>query len=267
MNGFERLAYSPDDFKAIQGLVSEHAGINLRDGKQELVYSRLAKRVRKLGFNNFRDYCHHLAGDEEEILHCINSMTTNVTSFFREGHHFEFLAGEVLHNATSKVRVWSAGCSTGEEPYSIAFTASASPAQVEITATDLDTHVLQHASNGVYRLKDVAGLEQASLKKWFLRGKGSRQGQVRVNRQFRDMVNFSRLNLKEAWTWPEPFDVIFCRNVMIYFDHELRSRLIERFHQHLKPGGYLILGHSESLFGLSNRFRVVGKTIHRKEDS
>ena len=267
MNTLERLNYQPADFQVIQEVMHRYAGINLHEGKKELVYSRLAKRVRGLGFDNFKDYCRILNSDDQEILHCINSMTTNVTSFFRENHHFEFLQEQLLNNpATKKLRVWSAGCSTGEEPYSIAFTCAAYP-QVEtrIIATDLDSEVLSRARAGIYKYKDVADIDQGSLKRWFLRGKGHRSGQVRVQDPYRRMVEFSQLNLKHDWEHDEPFDVIFCRNVMIYFDNDLRTQLIHRFRNHLKPGGYLILGHSESLFGLSDQFSVVGKTTHQRK--
>ncbi len=266
MNTFERLNYKTEDFKVIQAMMYRHAGINLHDGKQELVYSRLAKRVRTLGFNNFSDYCSRLSEDSEEVLHCINSMTTNVTSFFRERHHFEFLTKEVLSKPeTRSLRIWSAGCSSGEEPYSIAFTCAGFPqVSTEIVATDLDSDIIRKASNGVYKMKDVNGLSELELKSWFLRGRGKREGMVRVIESFRQMVKYSQLNLKEDWHHDEPFDVIFCRNVMIYFDSEFRSRLIDQFHRYLKPGGHLILGHSESLFGLSKKFKVAGKTIHQK---
>lgn len=271
MNTLERLNYQAADFEVIQEVMHRYAGINLHDGKKELVYSRLAKRVRGLGFDNFRDYCRILGSNDDEILHCINSMTTNVTSFFRENHHFEFLKEQLLEKphsgkaGTRRLRIWSAGCSTGEEPYSIAFTCAAYPQiETEIVATDLDSDVLARASAGIYKYKDVAAIEHHGLKQWFLRGKGNRSGQVRVKDRYRQMVQFSQLNLKHDWQHDEPFDVIFCRNVMIYFDNDLRSQLIQKFHDHLRPGGCLILGHSESLFGLSNQFSVVGKTTHQR---
>ncbi len=266
-NAMERLDYRNADFEFIQQVMSDHAGIDLHDGKKELVYSRLAKRVRSLGLTNFRDYCSVLGQDSLEITRCINSMTTNVTSFFREQHHFEFLKKEMLAgNTTGRLRIWSAGCSTGEEPYSIAFTCADYPeVDVSIHATDLDSEVIRKARDGVYDAREVTDIKSAELRDWFLRGKGHMQGKVKVVDQFRKMVNFSQLNLKEDWQHREPFDVIFCRNVMIYFDNSLRARLLEKFHSHLKPGGYLMLGHSESLFGLSNKYEVAGKTIHRKK--
>lgn len=263
----ERLDYQNSDFEFIQQVMSEHAGIDLHDGKKELVYSRLAKRVRSLGLNSFRDYCSILGSDQLEISHCINFMTTNVTSFFRERHHFDFLEREVLSaNTSGRLRIWSAGCSTGEEPYSIAFTCAAFPKiGTRIIATDLDSEVIRKATEGVYDAREVTELRRTQLKNWFLRGKGAMQGKVKVIKDFRNMVAFSQLNLKEDWRHSERFDVIFCRNVMIYFDNELRARLLDKFHNHLNPGGYLMLGHSESLFGLSDKYEVVGRTIHRKK--
>ena len=242
------------------------AGINLHDGKRELVYSRLSKRVRSLGFGSFGDYCSVLAGDQREVLQCINYMTTNVTSFFRENHHFEFLTREVLGKQSGKTRIWSAGCSSGEEPYSIAFTCEAHPGNLsEIVATDLDTEIIRKAQRGVYSMRDVTGLTDSQLKRWFLRGKGDLRGQVKVAEDIKKMVSFSQLNLKDEWQHRDLFDVIFCRNVMIYFDNDFRQQLLAKFYNHLRPGGYLILGHSESLFGLSDKFSVVGKTIHQKK--
>lgn len=264
----DRLHYQAEDFKFIQAMMHKHAGINLHDGKKELVYSRLAKRIRGLGFHSFRDYCELLDADDHEILHCINFMTTNVTSFFRESHHFEFLEKEVYGQPGNKhVRIWSAGCSSGEEPYSIAFTAEKfSGIETEVLATDLDSNVITRAQRGVYQMKDVAGLNDSQLRRWFMRGKSSNRGLVRVKDRFREQVNFDQLNLKSDWEHPEPCDVIFCRNVMIYFDNEFRAFLLQKFYESLKPGGYLMLGHSESLFGLTDKFRIVGKTIHQRKE-
>ena len=266
MGAAERLEYKSSDFKFIQKVMHQHAGINLNDGKKELVYSRLAKRVRGLGLRNFREYCSVLETNKFEVHNCINSMTTNVTSFFRENHHFDFLKSDVLPQAKgAPLRIWSAGCSTGEEPYSIATTCqSVGALNTEIVATDLDSEVVRRAQAGIYRTKDVADLNERQLKKWFLRGTGNRCGSVKVVEPIQKMVKFSQLNLKDEWKHSQPFDVIFCRNVMIYFDNEFRSNLLARFSDCLKPGGYLILGHSESMFGLSDKFKVVGKTIHQK---
>ena len=263
----DRLAYGREDFRFIQSMMLQHAGINLHEGKQELVYSRLAKRIRSLGMDGFPDYCRYITADDAERLHCINAMTTNVTSFFRESHHFDFLRDTVLPGA-EPLRVWSAGCSTGEEPYSIACLAHDARLRhpdkvVQVTATDLDSDVIDRARRGIYRLGDLDGLSTGQARRWFLKGRGGQAGNVRVRDEVRSFVAFSQLNLKDDFAFDARFDVIFCRNVMIYFNNGLRSRLLARFHDCLKPGGYLVLGHSESLFGLTTRYRVVGKTIHQ----
>lgn len=266
MNTVSRIDYQLEDFKVIQSIMHKHAGISLHDGKQELVYSRLAKRVRTLGYESFREYCDTLDSNDEEVLFCINSMTTNVTSFFREQHHFEFLEQTILQDAAnSSLRIWSAGCSSGEEPYSVAFTCGERPdVHTEIIATDLDSEVLRRARNGIYKMKDVVGMSDSQRRKWFLRGKGAHEGKVRIRDQYRHSIEFYQLNLRNDWNHREPFDVIFCRNVMIYFDKDFRERLVRMFCENLRPGGYLVLGHSESLFGLNEMFKIAGKTIHQK---
>lgn len=277
MNVMERIEYSDRDFEFIRGIMADTSGINLNPAKRELVYSRLAKRVRHLGFDRFTDYCDLLKHDMAELGHCVNAMTTNVTSFFRENHHFEFLRQVVFPeklthsdlDGTNTIRIWSAGCSSGEEPYSIAIAAreffgNHPMWNIEIDASDLDSTVLEKARGGVYRSRDVENLDPGYLKRWFHRGTESNEGRVRVVQEIRDLVNFFTLNLKDEWPDQSQYDVIFCRNVMIYFDIELKRRVIEGFHRMLKPGGFLCLGHSESLFGLSDKFEVAGKTIHKK---
>ena len=272
-----RIAYSDADFEFIRGIMATNSGINLNDSKRELVYSRLAKRVRRLGLDDFGEYCELLASDPSELAQCINAMTTNVTSFFRENHHFEFLQQVVFPEHASKrgrdsindINIWSAGCSSGEEPYSIAMSAQEyfgdDPGwNININATDLDSSVLERAALGVYRARDVAGLEPARLRRWFQKGTDSNEGRVRVASGVRSMVSFNTLNLKHKWPEQPLYDIIFCRNVMIYFDMALKREIIDGFYRVLKPGGYLFVGHSESLFGLSDRFEIAGKTIHRK---
>ncbi len=276
VNALERVQYSTRDFMYIRALMLKHAGISLHDGKKELVYSWLAKRVRCLSLSSFEEYCNLIAVDETELLHCINAMTTNVTSFFRENHHFEFLAGNILPNLQAgadgrrSLDIWSAGCSTGEEPYSIAMTVlqhMTEDLSLRIRATDLDSEVLKHAQRGVYKLSEVEALPRSLLSRFFMKGKGKNTGFARLGDDVRSQVNYAQLNLNQDWQLEETFDVIFCRNVMIYFETDLRKMLLQKFYEHLKPGGYLVLGHSESLFGLSDKFRVVGKTIHQRVGS
>ena len=262
----ERLDYGSSDFDFIRALMLEVAGISLHEGKKELVYSRLVKRLRHLGVEKFSDYVSILKTDNEEVFHCINFLTTNVTSFFREQHHFDFIRENLLKDKRGEeVRIWSAGCATGEEPYSIAFTAADFPeANVKILATDLDSQVIQKARGGVYKDRSISAISPVERKRWFEKGIGSNAGLVRVTAPFRESIEFGTLNLKQPFSFTGRFDAIFCRNVMIYFDNTFRAHLLDRFASVLKPGGYLFLGHSESMLGLSNSFQIVGKTIHRR---
>lgn len=277
ISALERLEYANEDFECIRRLMATTSGINLSIAKRELVYSRLAKRIRQLGLDSFGEYCALIEKDSIELGHCVNAMTTNVTSFFREVHHFDFLRKVVFperiaslaDSSPNTIRVWSAGCSSGEEPYSIAICAQEFFAgdplwKIEIDATDLDSTVLERAGRGIYREKDVRHMEPDRLHRWFHKGTDSNQGQVRIMPAIRDLVTFATLNLKDQWPERPCYDVIFCRNVMIYFDIELKKQLIEGFFNMLKPGGYLFVGHSESLFGLSGNFEIAGKTIHKK---
>lgn len=269
LSSAERLDYQPADFQFIRKILKSYAGIDLNDGKQELVYSRLAKRVRRLGIVDFGAYCAVLEQDSSELLQCINALTTNVTHFFREDHHFDFLRSLLVkHDSAKTFRIWSAGCSSGEEPYSIAMTCDDALENAEetvnILGTDLDSQVLDKARLGIYRTTDVKDLNAYQLKSGFLRGRGERDGQVKLKTGVRDLVEFDLLNLKDDWQFEFAFNVIFCRNVMIYFDSDLKQKLFKRFYDALVPGGYLVLGHSESLFGLSDKFTAVGRTTYQK---
>lgn len=272
-----RIGYSDQDFEFIREIMAIASGINLNGSKRELVYSRLAKRVRYLGFESFGEYCALLRDDDDELNHCVNAMTTNVTSFFRESHHFDFLkqviypehASHSVAGEVNNLNIWSAGCSSGEEPYSVAISAREyfgdDPGwNININATDLDSSIVEKASRGIYRTKDVGNVDATCLRRWFHRGTESNEGKVRVVPEVRNMVTFNTLNLKHPWPELPLYDIIFCRNVMIYFDMQLKREVIEGFYRALKPGGYLFVGHSESLFGLSDRFEIAGKTIHRK---
>ncbi len=260
------------DFELLRTLVSQHTGIQLSVDKRELVYSRLARRLRALGLQNFAEYCALLQqGDSHELEEFTNAVTTNLTSFFRENHHFEYLAKTVIPECRKQnraVRIWSAGCSSGEEPYSLAIVlaeAGLTPRQGQIIAGDLDSQILGRAQQGVYRDEQVKGVSTERLKRFFLRGRGSQEGLVRVRPQLQQFITFVRLNLMENWQWDQPFEVIFCRNVVIYFGAEQRKKLVERFAQYHRDGGYLFIGHSESLFQVTDRYKLIGKTIYRKE--
>ena len=274
---FSHYKFTDSDFNFISKLITGHTGIRLGSTKRELVYARLTKRLRALGLHTFQEYCDLLRdGDQHELINCINAITTNVTTFFREIHHFQFLEQTVLpelvrqknQTVMPRVRVWSAGCSTGEEPYSIEMVLREQPAMqrwnVRILATDLDTHVLEGAQQGLYDIKQLEKVSAERCKRWFRMGSGKNDQQVSVVPELRERIRFRQLNLKETWPMRGPFDVIFCRNVVIYFDKEMQKLLFNRFADILTPTGYLFIGHSESLFGITDRFRVAGRTIYQK---
>jgi len=274
---------SPEEFGRLRDLVRRHTGIALSEHKRSLVASRLGKRLRALGFPSFHAYCGHLAAEagRPELEHFINAITTNKTDFFREPAHFEFLQSQVLpalraqaaRGQERRVRIWSAACSTGEEPYTIAITLREgleplAAWDVRILASDIDTQVLRQAAAGIYPVERVAGIRPFLVQRHFLRGTGSREGFVRVREEVRRLVTFRRINLlEEPWPIRTRFRCIFCRNVLIYFDQATQRRLIGRLADHLAAGGYLFLGHSELLHGLSDDFDYVRTTIYRRRDA
>jgi chemotaxis protein methyltransferase CheR len=263
-------------FKRVREIVKERSGIDLSTGKRMLVHGRLAKRLRKLGLRTFEEYL-TLVEDPQaaEAETFLNSLTTNVTEFFREMHHFEALAKKVLpellerHEQDRRIRIWSAGCSTGEEPYSIAMVVQeCMPANenwdAKILATDIDSNVLAHAQAGVYPDDKVERIGAARSARFLLRGTGSHEGFVRVRPELQKLISFRPLNLMGAWPMRGPMDVIFCRNVIIYFDPETRLRLVARYADLLYGGAHLFLGHSESLAGSATAFEPCTKTMYRK---
>jgi len=263
------FAYGPRDFERVRKLIHERAGIALGDGKGEMVYSRLAKRLRVLGIGKFGEYLAQLEDHAHpEWEHFVNALTTNQTDFFRESHHFETLARHARTIVGRPMRVWSAAASTGEEPYSIAITLcevfeSLMP-PVEVLATDLDTRVLGHAREGIYPLDKVSSIDPERLRRFFLKGRGSREGHARVRDAVRDLVTFRTLNLRDAhWDVEGPFDAIFCRNVLIYFDKAMQRAVLERLAARLAPGGYYFAGHSESLLHAADLFEPCGRTAFR----
>ncbi len=266
--------YTWDDFNFLRNLSNKHSGILANDDKFDMFYSRLARRIRALGLKNFKEYCHYLEQNpESEFTEFINSVTTNLTSFFRENHHFEYLADTVIPELLAKnkgsrqIKIWSAGCSTGEEPYSIAMTLKENIPddwQIKILATDLDTQVLQTAASGVYPVDRVSGLSQQRLSRWFKKGKGSNANKVKVVSELQQLIQFNQLNLMQDWPMKGPFDVIFCRNVLIYFDKETKEKLARRYAQLLPIGHRLFIGHSESLHQLDTGFELIGNTIYKK---
>ncbi len=268
--------FTDGDFSFLRNLVSEHTGIALGDHKRQLVYGRLTRRLRQLHIANFSEYCRYVeknAGDE--IGEIVNAITTNLTSFFRENHHFEHLAGTALpdcmaQNKTSRrLRIWSAGCSTGEEPYSIAMTLMESVPELtswdaRILATDIDSNVLARGASGVYPDERVREMDEKRARRWFRKGSGANAGKVRVNERLQTLINFRQLNLMETWPMRGPFDVIFCRNVVIYFDKPTQKELFNRYADLLAPNAYLYVGHSETLHKICDRFKLIGRTIYQK---
>lgn len=262
--------YGNADFARIKAIIYRKAGISLGDSKKQLVYSRLARRLRVLQLNNFDEYLAYLDQNKNEQQEFINALTTNLTAFFREPHHFSILVDYVHHKKApdGKLRVWCAASSTGEEPYSIAMTlveayGSYSPS-VEIIASDIDSSVLQFAAQGVYQLERLDALSLVQKKQFFLRGNGSNKGKAKVIDKLRQLIDFRQINLLDRdWQLGAGFDVIFCRNVMIYFDKPTQLKLLERMVRLLKPGGLYIAGHSESFSHASHLVKLVGKTTYQ----
>jgi chemotaxis protein methyltransferase CheR len=272
------FAFSKGDFAFLARLAYERAGISLSDSKRNLVYGRLSRRLRALGLSSFGEYREFLeGGDGSEIERFINSISTNHTKFFREDHHFKHFRASVAQSFAQqdqkklvrRLRVWSAGCSTGEEPYTIALVlrreiADMTHQDVKILATDIDTDVLAKASRGEYSADALDNIPDAFCRH-FQPTEESNGATVQVARDVRSLVTFRPLNLVEAWPMKGPFDAIFCRNVMIYFDAPTKSRLIDRFIRLIKPGGWLYIGHSESLIGSHPGLQLMGRTIYRRD--
>ncbi len=263
------FAFTEKDFNRVCKLIYEHAGISLKSSKQDMVYSRLARRLRANGIDNFRDYLALLESDNKiEWEAFVNSLTTNLTSFFREPHHFPLLAELANKNRKrSSLSLWCSAASTGEEPYSMAMTmvdafGSYAP-PVTIVATDVDTNVLARAEQGIYPVERVEKLASDVVKRFFLRGTGAQAGFVRVRPELRAMITFRPLNLL-AGDWPirGPLDAIFCRNVMIYFDKETQLKILQRFAPLLQSEGLLFAGHSENFHNATHLFRLRGKTVY-----
>jgi chemotaxis protein methyltransferase CheR len=267
----KEFVFTARDFDRIRRLIYERAGIALGDNKQEMVYSRLTRRLRVLGLTSFETYLQslesHVASPEWELF--TNALTTNLTSFFRESHHFPVLAEKLktCQKENGSAEVWCCASSTGEEPYSIAITAceafgTLNP-PVKILATDIDTQVLATAANGMYALDRVRDLSPEMLKRYFLRGTGKHAGFVRIRPELRKLIKFQPLNLLgDTWCATGPYDAIFCRNVMIYFDKPTQRTILNRFAPLIKADGLLFAGHSENLSFVTDLFTLQGKTVY-----
>jgi chemotaxis protein methyltransferase CheR len=259
--------FESEHFRVISERMYRFSGIRLPDAKREMVYARLARRLRALGIASFDDYVRFLELEPAEWEHCSNALTTNVTSFYREEHHFTALAehARATYRPGEPLRVWSAGCSSGEEPYTIAMclTEAIGAGNFRVTASDLDTQVIASAAEGVYPLQHVQALPPERQKRFFLRGTGRHEGRARVRPELAATVEFLRVNLMDAaWPIAPGLDAVFCRNVMIYFDKPTQRRLVERFAGLLKPGGLFFAGHAESLLDQGRNFRLRGQTVY-----
>lgn len=273
-----RFIISDREFMVLRELIYAHTGIALSDHKRALVCARLARRLRHWNLFNYTEYYELLTErdpDGRELMEMINAITTNKTEFFREVHHFQFLTEHVFpalrasHNR--RIRIWSAATSSGEEAYSIAITVCESlpiaEYDVKILASDIDTNVLGRAARGVYPLESVMRVPEELRARYFMRGTRSNDGQAHVKPVLQSFLRFRRLNLiDDVWPMQGPFDVIFCRNVLIYFDKEMQRRLLLRFADMLRPGGYLMLGHAEAIHGFEHIMRPAGHSIYQRRE-
>ncbi len=266
-------ALSQRDFGRFSRLAYDYCGLSIEAGKEHLVASRLSKLMRPLKISSYGAYYDYVVADKSSValVNLIDNLTTNHTSFFREQQHFDFLANTVFPALRNRLQIdiWSAACSTGEEPYSIAFAAKdfygVSGPTLRIFATDISTRVLETAKKAIYNEQRFRGLSKALLKRHMLRGEGASAGLYRVKPEAREAVHFQRFNLNESFhSLTTNFPLILCRNAMIYFDAQTQEQLVERFYQQLEPGGHLFIGHSESLNSISHRFEYVCPAIYRK---
>ncbi len=269
----QEFELTPADFERVRQLIYQRAGISLHAGKQAMVYSRLSRRLRETSHTGFADYLDWLARAsgaeaEAEWQEFVNCLTTNLTAFFREEHHFHALVEDLKARASRPIRMWCNAASTGEEPYSLAMTVAetlGTSAQVKIVCSDIDTKVLATAQRGVYAV-DARGLSPERLKRHFMRGKGGNEGHIRVKPELARCIEFRSFNLMSS-SWAalgEPFDLVFCRNVMIYFDNPTQRKVLERMHAAMKPSSLLYVGHSENFTEARDLFRLRGKTVYER---
>ncbi len=264
----KEFAFSVQDFNRVRKMIYQRAGISLADGKQQMVYSRLARRLRTVGIHSFTEYLDRLESsrDDDEWEAFVNALTTNLTSFFREEHHFPALAQHVK-GKRGPLEIWCSAASTGEEPYSIAMTLCEAfdtlTPPATIVATDIDTNVLATAERGIYALDKLERLSPERLRRFFLKGAGRHAGMAKVRPELQRLISFKQLNLLSAhWPVSGAFDAIFCRNVMIYFDKPTQAKILSRFVPLMKPDGLLFAGHSENFLYLSDALKLRGKTIY-----
>ena len=262
------FVFSRKDFEEVRKMIYDHAGIALSDAKEDMVYSRLARRLRATGKRSFQEYLALIrAGHAEEWEAFVNSLTTNLTDFFREMHHFHILRDFLKTRRDRPITIWSSASSTGEEPYSIAMTAVETlggfGAPVEVLASDLDTNVLKKGADGIYPLDRLKKLSESQQRQFFFKGTGDKAGMAKVKPELRAMVKFFRLNLLDGvWPIKQPVDAIFCRNVMIYFDKPTQYAILKKMKPLLKPDGLLFVGHSEALYHATDLFNLRGQTVY-----
>lgn len=275
MNNYE---LKNSDFEKIQKIIYEQCGINLHEGKKELVKARLGKRLRDGNYNSFSDYCRFVTTAEgaDELVAMIDSISTNLTSFFREESHFvrlRLIISDILGKSSASglknsFKIWSAGCSTGEEPYTLAITVKEAAGQrlfdFTILATDISTKVLHIAEGGVYSQEKIKNIAAPVLRKYFQIGTDRSEGHYRIKTEVKAVIDFQRFNLMHKFPAQSPMDVIFCRNVMIYFDKPTQGVLVNKFYDSLSKGGYFFIGHSESLTGLNHQFKYIEPSVYQK---
>lgn len=262
--------FTTADFERVRELIRRRAGINLNSGKQAMVYSRLSRRLREVGIGSFKEYLNQLDRadtSEAEWQGFVNCLTTNLTSFFREAHHFEILSDVLKNWKSNSCRIWCNAASTGEEPYSLAMTVAEclKPGiSASIICSDIDTNVLATASKGVYP-DNARGLSPERLRRHFLKGKDGNAGKIRVKPELAKLIQFRTFNLMSSnWSLGDPFDIVFCRNVMIYFDHDTQMRVLKGIHSVMRPKGLLFVGHSENFTEARDLFRLQGKTVYER---
>jgi chemotaxis protein methyltransferase CheR len=278
--GMNGPSLSEAEFNFLRNFVYEHCGISLGEHKRQLVQGRLVRRLRALKLRDFGGYCELLRRDPQgELGELASAISTNVTAFFRESHHFDLLTNELLPRWIAekknggRLRIWSAGCATGEEPYTLAMVLAealekhGSHVDAKILATDLSPQALETARKGVYPIDRLEGVSTERRRRWFLRGEGEYDQYACVHPRLRELVSILPLNLLHDWPMQGPFDAIFCRNVVIYFDKPTKQRLFQRYAGLLPEGGYLFLGHSESMYGLNDNFDLIGRTVYRKRSA
>lgn len=273
------LVLKDSEFQRFSRYVHDISGINLHEGKKELLKARLGKILRQRNFRSFREYYNHVVNDKSghELILLLDSISTNLTYFFREPEHFDFLRTKALPEITNSkissrnntLRLWSAGCSSGEEAYSIAIAVSEAingmkKWRFKILATDLSTKVLEKASAGIYEKEKVGKVPHELKRRYFQKGDNRWEGYFRLKKQITEKISFKRLNFMEAFCFKEPFEIIFCRNVMIYFDNPTKEALVGKLYRNLSDGGYLLIGHAESLTGIKHQLKYIQPSVYKK---